>query len=79
MPSVYGSNEIPVFKSAVHPDRDAEFRATAPPTRIIKEAKRETIMCCTNCGKLGDSEDADMKKCAAVSLSIDACLSRVSS
>jgi hypothetical protein len=69
MPSVYGPNEIPVFNSAVHPGREAEFRATAPPTRIIKEAKKETIMCCTNCGKLGDSEDADMKKCAEVSLS----------
>ena len=69
MPSVYGPNEIPVFESAVHPGREAEFRSTAPPTRIIKEAKKETIMCCTNCGKLGDSEDADMKKCAGVSLS----------
>ena len=69
MPSVYGPNEIPVFKSAVHPGREAEFRATAPPKRIIKEAKKETVMCCTNCGKLGDSEDADMKKCSGVSLS----------
>jgi len=68
MPLVYGTNEISVFESTVHPGREAEFRATAPPTRIIKEAKKETIMCCTNCGKLGDSEDVDMKKCAEVTL-----------
>ncbi|KAF8972355.1 hypothetical protein BDZ97DRAFT_1913561 [Flammula alnicola] len=63
-----GLQSEPVFHSAIHRDRDAQFRATAPPKRIIKEKRKETVMCCTNCGKLGDNDDVDLKKCAGCKL-----------
>ncbi|KDR72885.1 hypothetical protein GALMADRAFT_252216 [Galerina marginata CBS 339.88] len=58
------------FESVVHPERDAAFKRTAPSKRIIKELRKDTTIACTNCGRLGNEDDVELKKCSGCKVAL---------
>ena len=57
---------VPVFMSAIHGDRDKEFRKTAPSRGVIKEGRREQTLCCTKCGRWDENEGVKLRQCIGV-------------
>ncbi|KAF9534078.1 hypothetical protein CPB83DRAFT_422685 [Crepidotus variabilis] len=58
-----------MFRTAVHPDRNKQFREQAAPKALIKEGRKEAILACTNCGTPGDEDGVELKRCPKCQIS----------
>jgi len=56
-----------MFQSAIHPERDSEFKATAPPKNVIKQGRKDALLACTTCKKVDQDEGVKLKRCEVVS------------
>jgi hypothetical protein len=66
MASPDGNTErvIPMF-TAVHPDREAHFRASAAPKKVIREGRANIAVSCSQCMQPA-AHGAELLKCAKV-------------